>query len=683
MGTRSRSFLLKSILILLAFGWIAALPSPAEETQEQRDKRVEWWREAKFGLFIHWGLYAVPAGEWGGQEIKTAGEWILFGAKIPVDEYRPLIHQFNPVKYDPAEWVRTAKEAGMKYIVITSKHHDGFCLFDSKQTDYDVMSTPYGKDLLKPLAEECRKQGLKMCFYHSILDWQHTDYLPRGEDSPRPWDTRSKEGADFNRYINYMKAELTELLTNYGDIGILWFDGGWEHKADEMRSEEVVQMIRSLQPNIIINNRIGIPQDYDTPEQWIPATGFPGRDWEVCMTMNDTWGFKKNDNDWKSEEDLIRKLADIASKGGNFLLNVGPTAEGLIPQPSVDRLADIGRWMKTNSESIYETSASPFRHLSWGRCTQRPGKLYLHVFDMPKDGLLVPGLQNEVGRAYLLSDPTKTPLAVARQNEEDYLISLPESLPDPIDTVVVLEIMGDPKVDNAIRPDPDGSITLLASDATVHGKEIRYEAEQKKNCIGYWTSLEDWVSWDLHIPRPGNYTVEVTFACGKGSGGSQYTLKAGDSALVAQVKETSETPDFSDFISEQVGSIQIADASPMTFEVHPKDKPGPAVMDLRQIKLVPLEKETAAPNPLGIEGAITGSPIRGGSVDNSLKPKQPGETEKIRNIQELKMLRKKKGLKLEEVGDLEKLLSKPSSDETGVPPDKKPGKSPIEPLDLK
>ena len=418
---------------------------PNREYDRSSDpERLNWWREARFGMFIHWGLYAIPAGEWKGESVESIGEWIMYNGKITVEEYEPLADQFNPIAFDADAWVRLAKRAGMKYIVITSKHHDGFCLFDSALTDYDVMNTPFKRDILKELADACRRQGIRLCFYHSILDWHHPQYLPRGEGGPRPWDTRPTEGASYDRYLEYMKGQLRELVTNYGDIGVLWFDGGWEHPPEEHRAEEVVAMLRELKPDIIINNRIKIPQDFDTPEQKIPDTGIPGRDWETCMTMNDTWGFKKNDTNLKSTENLIRKLIDIASKGGNFLLNVGPTAAGQIPYPSIERLAAMGAWLDVNGESIYGTTASPFEGLTWGRCTQKPGVLYLHVFDWPADGqLLVPGLTTDVTNAYLLADTQRAPLEVSR-TPDAVQVALPLAAPDLIASVVVLEIEGTP-----------------------------------------------------------------------------------------------------------------------------------------------------------------------------------------------------------------------------------------------
>lgn len=423
------------------------------ETKEEKDRRMAWWREARFGMFIHWGLYAIPAGEWKGE--TRHAEWILHTAQIPVEEYENFASQFNPVKFKAAEWVKMAKDAGMKYIVITSKHHDGFCLFASKLTDYDIVdATPFKRDILKELADECHRQGIKICWYHSIMDWHHPDYLPR-----RDWEARSAESADINRYISYMKGQIKELLTNYGDIGVMWFDGEWEHTWDHEKGRDLYDYVRSLRPSVIINNRVGKGRtgmagtfdpetaagDFGTPEQEIPGTGL-GYDWETCMTMNDNWGYNKHDHNWKSTEDLIQKLIDIASKGGNFLLNVGPTAEGLFPQPGIERLTAIGRWMKVNGESIYGTTASLFPRLSWGRSTTKKNKIFLHVFDWPGDGnLRVPGLVTQPESVYLLADP-ETRLNIDHMSGEA-VITLPEKkAPDPIVSVIVLEFEGLPEV---------------------------------------------------------------------------------------------------------------------------------------------------------------------------------------------------------------------------------------------
>ncbi|HPO13541.1 MAG TPA: alpha-L-fucosidase [Candidatus Hydrogenedentes bacterium] len=587
MGKKTVPWISAMILVAVLLGpwaWCADSGVP-QETKEQRDARMAWWREAKFGMFIHWGLYAIPSGVWKGKDVNTAGEWIMFGGQIPVSEYEPLQKEFNPVKYNPEEWVRIAKAAGMKYITITSKHHDGFCLFDSKLTDWDVMNTPYGKDLLKPLADACHKEGVKMCWYHSILDWHNPDYLPRGAGSPRPWDTRPTEGADYNRHIDYMEGQLRELLTNYGEIGVIWFDGGWEHKAEEHRADEVAAMIRGIQPKIIINDRICIPQDFNTPEQYIPATGIKDRDWEVCMTMNDTWGYKVHDLNWKSTEDLIRKLVDIVSKGGNFLLNVGPTAEGLIPDASVERLSAIGKWMDVNGDSIYGTTASVFKRLPWGRCTVKPGKLFLQVFDWPANGeLLVPGLKSDVKAAYLMADATKAPLTTAKKDDST-IVSVPAAAPDAVASVVVLEIAGAPEVvDVPFRAGADGVLEVRACDADIHGETAKYETSHQLDNIGCWTNKNDWVSWLVEIPKAGAYDVEVNYACDKGAAGATYALSVCEQKVEGKV---SSTDAWSKFKTEKIGSMTFAKPGPCELAVKPLEIPSGALMNLKAVKLIP------------------------------------------------------------------------------------------------
>ncbi len=430
------------------------------ETPAEHDARMQWFREAKFGMFIHWGAYSTAGGEWNGKAVRGAGEWLLSNAQITPQDYEPLRDQFNPVKFDAKRWVQIAKDAGMKYIVITSKHHDGFGLWDSPISDWDVGSSPFApRDPLKELADACADAGIRLCFYHSIMDWHHPDYLPR-----RPWDKRPTDSAQYDRYEEYMKAQLRELVGGkYGKVGILWFDGEWEGTWTHEKGMKLYDFVRELDPDIIVNNRVdtgrsgmeGVTRegnyrgDYGTPEQQIPATGLPeGVDWETCMTMNGTWGFDKNDHDWKSNADLIHKLCDIASKGGNFLLNVGPTGEGEIPAPSVERLGAMGAWMKVNSSAIYGTHANPFSEApSWGRVTRGVNpdggdRLYLMVSDWPKDGKLqLSGLLSGVGAVQILGQKTKQ-LFIHRQEGGVTTFMLPTTPVDPICTVVSVDLEG-------------------------------------------------------------------------------------------------------------------------------------------------------------------------------------------------------------------------------------------------
>ena len=362
-------------LFLCSLGLFASCPASAQPVQDftkespaQLAKRMAWFNDARFGLFIHWGVYSVPAGEFVSTKDGVSktnlgfGEWYLEESKMPVSQYEKFADQFNPVKFDAKAWVAAAKNAGMKYLVITSKHHDGFGLWPSKQSDWNISRTPFKRDILKELADACQAEGIRFCLYHSIMDWHHLDWGTR-----RAWNdlAANAPAPDMDRYTAYMKAQLKELQTGYGPLGILWFDGEWEKPWTHERGVDVYNFVRGLQPNIIVNNRVGKGRsgmqgmdkgqgvgDYGTPEQEIPATGFgKGVLWESCMTMNGHWGYNKNDHNWKSTQTLIRNLIDCASKGGNYLLNVGPTSEGLIPAPSLERMAAIGEWMKVNGDA--------------------------------------------------------------------------------------------------------------------------------------------------------------------------------------------------------------------------------------------------------------------------------------------------------------------------------------------
>ena len=440
---------------IAALASLAAAPVRAQdytkETAAQRDARMAWWRDARFGMFIHWGLYAVPAGTYHGERAPNIGEWIMNNAHIPIPEYEQFAKRFDPVQFDADAWVRIAKNAGMKYIVITSKHHDGFAMFDSKVSKYDIVdATPYHRDVIRALARAAHRQGMKFGVYYSIMDWHNPD--AQAPNYPN-YNSTTSHNPNFQRYVDgYMKPQLKELLTQYPEIDLLWFDGDWIADWNADRGRDLYNYLRGIKPSLIINNRIGHDRegmtglnkqngmslgDYGTPEQRVPPGGLPGVDWETCMTMNDTWGFKSYDDDWKDTRTLLRTLIDIASKGGNFRLNVGPTAQGLIPAPSVHRLAEMGDWMKVNCEAIHGTTASPWGLPAWGRYAAKPGKVYAFVFDWPKDGkLALAGVKDRPVRAYLLAD--HKPLDVAPA-DSGFVVQLPKVAPSTIASVLVLE----------------------------------------------------------------------------------------------------------------------------------------------------------------------------------------------------------------------------------------------------
>lgn len=449
------------VMVLLVVGSAMVRAGEAGvESAKHKNARMEWWREARFGMFIHWGLYAIPA----------QGEWVMYAKKIPVAAYATNAPVFNPVKFDAKQVVATAKSAGMKYLVVTAKHHEGFAMFATKASDYNIMdATPFKRDVIRELSEACRKAGLKFGVYYSIgLDWHH----PGGGNFGQPkWDPAQK--GDPEAYMNKVAIPQVRELLNHYRLDLVWWDGGTPDVWDSTLHAHTAKLYEEFKPfpKLIVNNRlydnyrakqldpeywkpVADPVerfargDYATPECHIPDTVARGIDWETCETMNRSWGYSQEDNQWKSAETLVRNLCDIASKGGNYLLNVGPTSEGLIPQPSLERLAAVGEWMKVNGEAIYGTSGGPFKSLPWGRCTMKVSGsktlLYLHVFNWPADGVLVvPGLSNTVKSARLLADGKRLEFATTAKGLE---IKLPPTAPDKISSTVVLKIKGSPEL---------------------------------------------------------------------------------------------------------------------------------------------------------------------------------------------------------------------------------------------
>ena len=475
-------------------------PAAAQKEDKEWNKRMAWWREARFGMFIHWGIYATPAGLWKGKDILGPGEWLMYHARIPVAEYEQLAPQFNPIKFDANEWVKIAKDAGMKYMVITAKHCDGFAMYHSKASRYNIVdATPFKRDPIRKLAQACQKEGVKLGFYYShCWDWHEPDALGLANT----WDFPDRSKKDVLKYFREKsKPQVRELVQQYKP-SIMWFDVPADITKEQ--SQEFVDIIREKLPDCIINDRVGNGLgDFVTPEQNIPADS--NKTFEVCMTINDTWGFKKNDHGWKSTEKLLHNLVDIASKGGNYLLNVGPTAEGLIPQASVERLAGMGKWLEVNGASIYSTTASRLPKLAWGRCTAKPGKLFLHVFDWPQDGKLrVPNVVSDPKRAYLLVEPEKS-LPTSRESSE-VVVAVANQAPDPIDTVVVLDFEG--RVEIAHEP-----VIQAETDIFCDSRKVTLSSGMKNIQIRYTLDGSEPSVGSLRYHRAIKLTKTTTVKC--------------------------------------------------------------------------------------------------------------------------------------------------------------------------
>jgi alpha-L-fucosidase len=426
---------------------------------EDRRKRTEWFLNDRFGMFIHWGLYAVPA----------RGEWVRSIEKISSEEYQKYFDEFNPVRYDPKKWAKVAKEAGMKYAVMTAKHHDGFCLFDSKLTDYKATNTIINKDLIKEYVDAFRSEGLKVGFYYSLLDWHHEHYPAFGDriHPMRENESYKDQGKELSKYIDYLHGQVKELLTNYGKIDIIWFDFSYDNMTGETwRATELVNMARSLQPDIIIDNRLDASGEYGgsiksknpniysgdfaSPEQVIPPEGVVDEEgcsipWEACITLNNHWGYDASDMDYKSAGQIVKGLVECVSKNGNLLLNVGPDAKGEIPEKSLQVLADVGKWMHMNSESIYGAARSEQVKPEWGRFTQNGKRLFAHVYERGIGPTCLKGLNGKIKKARLLADGSEIKLERPWNTQEfpdDAFIDLKgQQLPDEKDTVIELELL--------------------------------------------------------------------------------------------------------------------------------------------------------------------------------------------------------------------------------------------------
>ncbi|HAT94022.1 MAG TPA: hypothetical protein DCS36_16910, partial [Sphingobacterium sp.] len=495
--------------------------------QETQDKRMEWFKEARFGLFIHWGLYSAAGGSFEGKQYpQHYAEWIQTWGKIPSKQYAEVLKpKFTLGSFDPKSWARLAKKTGMKYMVLTSRHHEGFSLFNSQQPyalKNDVTGTanlsPKGRDLYREIMDAFRQEGMKVGAYYSLLDWQHPDSYEAFQLNPNV----NKHQPDHERYKAYLYGQIKELAQNYGRLDVLWPDfSSKQHEGEAWGTKHILTDLIKWQPNIIINNRFwnGLENkngDIGTPEKYIPPTGLPGMYWEVSHTMNESYGYSAHDQNWKSFPKIMQLFVETVSKGGNFLLNVGPDGDGAIPEPAVRIMEQIGEWMKVNGESIYGTTASPFQALDWGYCTQKNGKLYLHVFDRPADGKINLPIKNKVTAVYALASPKMNLKSTLENGRPAIPVDIFDNKKGP--KVIVVEIQGKPIVEESLtQTQADGRIVMNANNAKLQeGKGLKIigahtHDPNRPNAIGQWKDLADQVIWDIKIQKPGKYRVLLNY----------------------------------------------------------------------------------------------------------------------------------------------------------------------------
>ena len=564
---------------LMALGAPPPTPAPASD-----EGRMRWFRNDKFGMFIHWGPYSLLAGEWKGHRVPvgTESEWIMQRFNIPVKEYREMARGLNPVRFDAAQWVSLAKATGMKYLVITAKHHDGFAMYHSHASQYNIVDwTPFKRDPVKELSEACAKAGIRFCVYYSHReDWDDPDGYGNNWD----YDRGKKH---FEQYLERKsKPQLRELLTQYGPLGLIWFDRGMDTREHAM---QFVDMVRKLQPDCLVNGRVGgygqeLLGDYqDLNDNGMPTGGLEEY-WETPQTLNTTWGYSKFDQQWKSPGNVIQRLVEIVSKGGNYLLNIGPMGDGTVPAPSVATLEKVGAWMRQNGESIYGTSACPLPELPWGRCTVKDRKIYLHVFGWPGDGTLrFTGLNTEVAGAYLLSEPARK-LMVTREHGVTG-VSLPSRRPDDIDTVVVMDLASAPKVEPTILTQgSDAAFELDYLGAVTAGRAVKRFNRAGRFHISKWTGPQDSVTWHLLVSQQGSYKVSIRYAAQRAWANRKYVVTLGDTSITGVVAATGEGYQYKTF---DLGHLDIPKAGQYTLSIRPATDGDHYLMYFQSLQLEP------------------------------------------------------------------------------------------------
>jgi alpha-L-fucosidase len=579
------------------------------KTQATRAERLAWWREGRFGMFIHWGVYSGLGGEWQGEPVKGYAEHIMRIKRIPRQVYLDQVaHAFNPTAFDADAWARLAKRAGMKYLVITSKHHDGFAMFDSQVSPYNIVQqTPFKRDPMKELREACRRQGIKFGFYYShAFDWEHPEAPGNDWDYDNPagdkqlhggarWFEQQPELLAHDEHYVATKAipQVQELVAKYHP-DILWFDT--PSKQPPYLNLRILNALRAVDPNVIVNSRIiqGDHQysDYqstaDRPAEFRPVEG----DWEGIPTTNESYGYHKADRSHKPPAHFVCLLAKAAGKGGNLMLNIGPMGDGRIDPADVAILEGIGHWLDANGESIYGTSRSPLPVQQWGAITSHATKLYLHVFDWPAGddhALLVAGLQSNIRKAWLLTDRQQRPLAVRRVNGDDVAITLPGSAPDPVDTVIVAELDGPARVDPSLLLRPRGETLLHVFDGRLATPGARYDdGKANKDCVTDWTGRDATVSWDVRVAEPVRLTLAADYAASEKHGGT-FEVRVGDQRVTATVERTGGDQQFA---RRDIGTLTLQPGH-YRVTVTPTRIDGD-LMRLRGLRWTPASQATAA-----------------------------------------------------------------------------------------
>jgi len=571
-------------------------------SMKTHDTRIAWWRDARFGMFIHWGIYSLPGGEWKGKKVDGYAEHLMRKEKIPRAEYLELAHHFNPVKFDADKWVRTAKAAGMRYMIITSKHHDGFAMFNSKVSDYNVVKqTAWKHDPMADLSAACKKYGIKFGFYYShAFDWEHPD--APGND----WDYNNP-GGDLNlhggrnwydvhpellpkavKYVNEKAIpQIKELLTMYHP-DILWFDT--PQKLPLSENIRILKAIRETDPNVVVNGRLARGEgdlnlgDYkntaDRPAEFFPVTG----DWEAIPTTNESYGYSKFDKSHKPIGFFIQLLAKSASRGGNLLMNIGPMGDGEFAPEDVHILNGLAKWMDKNSESIYKTTKTPLPFQSWGVSTRKGNLLYLHVFHWPQNGkLLVGGLKSDISKAYLLADPAKKPLAFKRLGSLDMGINLPLQAPDTVNTVIVLETKG------TIQTDPTRVLSsagvtnqLLAFDAELLGKGFGFgDGKTDKYYVDGWRSKDQVVKWNFRMVQPATYKIRLKYLADDSDAGT-YKFEIGSLAINGEIQSSAKSA----VKTVDLGEVSLQPGT-HTMQITPTDITKSALMKILEVQLIP------------------------------------------------------------------------------------------------